>query len=93
MGAKHTHCEPACHEKNGAEGRVKNSVKDSGSDTSHVRETPVPGNASIGHFLRTRDLLTPTGRATIVRLRMNQPRIVEARSIWILAGIHPPHEQ
>jgi HNH endonuclease len=34
--------------------------------------------------------LTPTGRATIVRLRMNQPRIVEARSIWILAGIHPP---
>jgi 5-methylcytosine-specific restriction endonuclease McrA len=35
--------------------------------------------------------LTPTGRATIVRLRMNQPRIVEARSIWILAGIHPPH--
>jgi hypothetical protein len=36
--------------------------------------------------------LTPTGRATVVRLRMNQPRIVEARSIWILAGIHPPHE-
>jgi hypothetical protein len=36
--------------------------------------------------------LTPTGRATIVRLRMNQPRIVEARSIWIIAGIHPPHE-
>jgi hypothetical protein len=35
--------------------------------------------------------LTPTGRATIGRLRMNQPRIVEARSIWILAGIHPPH--
>ena len=37
--------------------------------------------------------LTPTGRATIVRLRMNQPRIVEARSIWILAGIHPPPAQ
>ena len=37
--------------------------------------------------------LTPTGRATIVRLRMNQPRIVEARSIWILAGIHPPPVQ
>ncbi len=34
--------------------------------------------------------LTPTGRATIVRLRMNRPRIVEARSVWILAGIHPP---
>jgi hypothetical protein len=26
-------------------------------------------------------------------LRMNQPRLVEARSIWILAGIHPPHAQ
>ena len=37
--------------------------------------------------------LTPTGRATIVRLRMNQSRLVEARSIWILAGIHPPHTQ
>jgi hypothetical protein len=36
--------------------------------------------------------LTPSGRATIIRLRMNQPRIVEARSIWILAGIHLPQE-
>jgi hypothetical protein len=36
--------------------------------------------------------LTPAGRATIVRLRMNQPRLVEARSIWVLAGIHPPEE-
>ena len=37
--------------------------------------------------------LTPTGRATVARLRMNQPRIVEARSIWILAGVHPPTEE
>lgn len=36
---------------------------------------------------------TPTGRATVVRLRMNQPRIVEARSIWVLAGVHPPREE
>lgn len=36
--------------------------------------------------------LTPTGRATVVRFRMNQPRIVEARLIWIRAGVHPPHE-
>lgn len=34
--------------------------------------------------------LTPVGRATVVRLRMNRPRIVEARSIWVLAGVHPP---
>ncbi len=37
--------------------------------------------------------LTPTGRATILRLRMNQPRIIEARSIWILAGVHPPNQE
>jgi len=35
---------------------------------------------------------TSGGRATAVRLRMNQPRIVEARSIWVLAGVHPPEE-
>ena len=33
---------------------------------------------------------TSGGRATVVRLRMNQPRIAEARSIWVLAGVHPP---
>jgi hypothetical protein len=37
--------------------------------------------------------LTPTGRATVERLRMNLPRIVEARAIWVRAGAHPPHEQ
>ena len=37
--------------------------------------------------------LTGTGRATIMRLRMNQPRIVEARSIWVLAGVHPLSEE
>lgn len=36
--------------------------------------------------------LTPTGRATVVRLRMNQSRLVEARSLWVLAGVHPPSE-
>lgn len=34
--------------------------------------------------------LTATGRATIIRLKMNQPRLVEARSVWVRAGIHPP---
>ena len=34
--------------------------------------------------------LSPIGRATIIRLKMNQPRIVMAREIWILAGVHPP---
>lgn len=47
------------------------------------------------HFAWTLDStvlagLTASGRATIVRLRMNRPRIVSARSIWVLAGMHPP---
>lgn len=34
--------------------------------------------------------LTPTGRATIQKLRMNDTTIVQARHIWILTGLHPP---
>ena len=34
--------------------------------------------------------LTPVGRATIIRLKMNIPRIIEARSTWVRAGVHPP---
>jgi 5-methylcytosine-specific restriction endonuclease McrA len=33
---------------------------------------------------------TPTGRATVMRLKMNQLRLVEARIIWVFAGVHPP---
>jgi hypothetical protein len=34
--------------------------------------------------------LTPTGRATVERLRMNQDRLVMARSLWVKAHCHPP---
>jgi hypothetical protein len=34
--------------------------------------------------------LTPTGRATVVRLKMNRPAIVVARSRWVEGGCHPP---
>ncbi len=34
--------------------------------------------------------LTPTGRATIVALRLNNEEIVAARSLWAAAGWHPP---
>ena len=34
--------------------------------------------------------LTPVGRATIVRLKMNMDRIVNARAVWVIAGVHPP---
>lgn len=34
--------------------------------------------------------LTPTGRATIIALRMNRPMLVTARRRWFLAGWHPP---
>lgn len=34
--------------------------------------------------------LTPTGRATIMRLKMNRTEVVEARELWVAAGWHPP---
>lgn len=34
--------------------------------------------------------LTPVGRATIVRLKINIERVVNARNYWIKAGGHPP---
>lgn len=33
---------------------------------------------------------TPTGRATVAALKMNQPRIVRIRLIWASLGLHPP---
>jgi hypothetical protein len=33
--------------------------------------------------------LTPVGRATVTRLKMNRPRIVLARQRWVQAGFHP----
>jgi hypothetical protein len=34
--------------------------------------------------------LTPAGRATVERLRVNRERIIHARIIWVKAGWHPP---
>lgn len=34
--------------------------------------------------------LTPTGRATVTSLQMNNPFIVRARRVWVQAGWHPP---
>jgi hypothetical protein len=34
--------------------------------------------------------LTPIGRVTIERLKMNRPMIVVARQRWVIAGFHPP---
>lgn len=47
------------------------------------------------HFVWTDDGLrllgtTPIGRATVIRLRMNQERVVIARRRWIAGGFHPP---
>ncbi|APR84404.1 Hypothetical protein A7982_09753 [Minicystis rosea] len=35
---------------------------------------------------------TPTGRATVIALRMNRPTIVAARARWARVGWHPPEE-
>jgi hypothetical protein len=34
--------------------------------------------------------LTATGRATLARMRMNLPRLIEAHSIWVYSRDHPP---
>ena len=34
--------------------------------------------------------LTPTGRATVERLRMNQERLIVAWALWVKAHCHPP---
>ncbi len=34
--------------------------------------------------------LTPSGRATIVRLKINQERVVNAHALWVFSGLHPP---
>ncbi|WP_152592128.1 HNH endonuclease [Nostoc sphaeroides] len=34
--------------------------------------------------------LTATGRATVISLRLNNDNLVEARTIWIEIGWHPP---
>lgn len=36
---------------------------------------------------------TTTGRATVVALRLNNENVVEARSIWIEFGWHPPADE
>ena len=36
--------------------------------------------------------LTPTGRATVIALHMNDDYIVEARALWIARGWHPPED-
>jgi hypothetical protein len=34
--------------------------------------------------------LTPEGRATIVRLKINHERVLIARRRWVMGGFHPP---
>ncbi len=36
--------------------------------------------------------LTPSGRATVLALRLNRATLVAARKLWVVAGWHPPGE-
>ncbi|WP_096599135.1 HNH endonuclease [Calothrix sp. NIES-2100] len=36
--------------------------------------------------------LTAVGRATVARLRMNNPVIIVARGRWVISGWHPPKD-
>lgn len=47
------------------------------------------------HFAWTADAdlilgRTPTGRATVLALKLNRPALVRARRLWAFAGWHPP---
>jgi hypothetical protein len=35
---------------------------------------------------------TPTGRATVLALKLNRATLVKARQLWVLVGWHPPAE-
>jgi hypothetical protein len=35
---------------------------------------------------------SPTGRATVLALRLNQPFMVRARRRWVMVGWHPPKD-
>ncbi|MFN8441657.1 MAG: HNH endonuclease [Caldilineaceae bacterium] len=43
------------------------------------------GTHIIGH--------TPTGRATVIELRLNNDYVVDSRVLWITYGEHPPMEE
>ncbi len=48
-----------------------------------------------GHFAWSQNSLhiiglSPTGRATIKTLRMNNSLVVHSRSLWVQLGLHPP---
>jgi hypothetical protein len=34
--------------------------------------------------------LTPTGRATVLALKLNRPALIRARQAWVSVGWHPP---
>ena len=36
--------------------------------------------------------ITTVGRATIIKLRMNNPVIIVARKRWVISGWHPPND-
>ncbi|RMG23030.1 MAG: HNH endonuclease [Bacteroidetes bacterium] len=47
------------------------------------------------HFIWNEDFthivgLTPTGRATVLALKLNRPRLVNRRKAFYLLGLHPP---
>jgi hypothetical protein len=69
-------------------------VKDSASGDT-VRLYNPRTQSWVDHFEWIEDTtlihgLTPIGRATIMRLKMNRPSLVIARRRWAEGGYHPP---
>ena len=85
----------ACPSCNRYKGRRTNAVDEETGDTVslfHPRQQKWQAHFSWeqnGLYLVG---LTPSGRATIAALQMNNPFIVRSRRAWIAAGWHPPQD-
>ena len=83
----------ACYSCNRSKGAAQNAVDPISGQKAHLFNPRTQNWAE--HFqwddTNTRIVgLTPTARATIIRLKMNREAIVEARALWVQAGWHPP---
>ncbi len=55
----------------------------------HPRRNPWPDHFSFNNYTGIIEGLTATGRATIIRLRLNSAFQTRARRHWVRLGLYP----
>lgn len=86
----------ACYRCNEYKGRLTHAVDPSSRELVplyHPREQLWADHFAWGNGGTHIIGLTPTGRATVVALRLNNEYIVEARTLWIAREWHPPGDR